>query len=40
MLMLADGTFFPPDCYAIPWGPAGLAPKALQKCGCSCKVFS
>jgi hypothetical protein len=28
---------------AIPWGhasgPAGLAPEALQECGCSCKGF-
>jgi hypothetical protein len=34
MLVLADGTFFPPGCYAIPWGraggPAGLAPEALR----------
>jgi hypothetical protein len=44
MLTFADGTFFPPSCYAIPWGrasgPAGLAPKALQVHGCSCEVFS
>jgi hypothetical protein len=44
MLTLADGTFFPPDCCAIPWGrasgPVGLAPEALQERGCSCKVFS
>jgi hypothetical protein len=44
MLSLVDGTFFPPDCCAIPWGrasgPAGLAPEALQERGCSCKVFS
>jgi hypothetical protein len=44
MLTSADGTFFPPDCYAIPWGrangPAGLAPKALQERGCSWKVFA
>jgi hypothetical protein len=43
MLTLADGTFFPPDCYAIPWGrasrPAGLAPKALEECVYSFKVF-
>jgi hypothetical protein len=44
MLTLADGTFFPPGCCAIPWGrasaPAGVALKALQERGCSCKVFS
>jgi hypothetical protein len=44
MLTLADETFFPPGCCAIPWGrasgPVGLAPEALQECGCSCKVFS
>jgi hypothetical protein len=44
MLTSADGTFFPPGCYSIPWGcasrPAGLAPEALQERGCSCKVFS
>jgi hypothetical protein len=44
MLTLADGTFFPPGCCAIPWGhasgPAGLAPEALQERGRSCKVFS
>jgi hypothetical protein len=44
MLTLADGTFFPHDCRAIPWertsGPVGLAPEALQERGCSCKVFS
>jgi hypothetical protein len=43
-LMLADGMFFPPGCYAVPWGrasaPAGVAPEALQKRECSCKVFS
>jgi hypothetical protein len=43
-LMLADGTFFPPRCCAVPWGrasaPAGVAPEALQERGCSCKVFS
>jgi hypothetical protein len=43
-LMLADGTFFPPGCGAVPWGrasaPAGVAPEALQDRGCSCKVFS
>jgi hypothetical protein len=42
-LMLADGTFFPPGCYAVPWGrasaPAGVAPEALQERGCSYKVF-
>jgi hypothetical protein len=44
MLTLADGTFFPPGCCAIPWGhasrPVGLALKSLQERGCSCKVFS
>jgi hypothetical protein len=44
MLTSDDGTFFPPGCYAIPWGrtsgPVGLAPEALKECGCSCKVFS
>jgi hypothetical protein len=44
MLMLADGTFFPPGCCAIPWGrysgPAGLAPEALEECVYSFKVFS
>jgi hypothetical protein len=43
-LMLADGTFFPPKCCAVPWerasAPAGVAPEALQERGCSCKVFS
>jgi hypothetical protein len=43
-LMFTDGTFFLPDCYAVPWGrasaPAGVAPEALQERGCSCKVFS
>jgi hypothetical protein len=43
-LTLADGTFFPPSCCAIPWvsasTPAGVAPEALQERGCSCKVFS
>jgi hypothetical protein len=44
MLTLADGTFFPLVAGVVPWGrasgPAGLAPEALQECGCSCKVFS
>jgi hypothetical protein len=44
MLTLADGTLFPPNCCAIPWGrasgPAGLAPEALHERGCSCEVFS
>jgi hypothetical protein len=44
MLTPADGTFFPLVAGAIPWGrasgPASLASKALQKRGCSCKVFS
>jgi hypothetical protein len=43
MLTLANGTFFPPGCCAIPWGrasrPAGLAPEALE-CVYSFKVFS
>jgi hypothetical protein len=43
-LMLVDGIFFPPGCYAIPWGcdsaPTGVALEALQKRGCSYKVFS
>jgi hypothetical protein len=43
-LTLADGTFFPPGCCAVPWGrasaPAGVAPEALQERGCSCKVLS
>jgi hypothetical protein len=43
MQMLADGTFSPLVADAIPWGrasgPAGLAPEALQECGCSCKGF-
>jgi hypothetical protein len=42
--MLADGTLFPLGCCAVPWGrasvPMGVAPEALQKRGCSCKVFS
>jgi hypothetical protein len=44
MLALADGTFFPPCCYAIPWGragrPAGLAPEALQECGTPPRFYS
>jgi hypothetical protein len=43
-LTLTDGTFFLPGCYAVLWGrasaPTGVAPEALQECGCSCKVFS
>jgi hypothetical protein len=43
-LTLADGTFFPSGCCAVPWGhasaPAGVAPEALQERGRSCKVFS
>jgi hypothetical protein len=45
MLVLTDGTFFPPGCCAIPWGcaggPAGLAPEATpsrfysQRCLCA-----
>jgi hypothetical protein len=42
-VMLADGAFFPPGYCAVPWGRAstavGVAPKALQERGCSCKVF-
>jgi hypothetical protein len=42
-LTLADGTFFPPGCRAIPWGrasgPTGLATEALEECGYSFKVF-
>jgi hypothetical protein len=42
-LMLADGTLFPPECCAVPWGrasaPTGVAPEALQERGCSYKVF-
>jgi hypothetical protein len=44
MLMLANGTLFPPGCFAIPWGrasvPAGRAPEALEECVYSFKVFS
>jgi hypothetical protein len=44
MLVLADGTFFPPGCCAIPWGrasgPAGLAPEALQECGTPLRFYS
>jgi hypothetical protein len=43
MLVLADGTFFPPGCYAIPWGhaggPAGLAPEALEECGTPSRFY-
>jgi hypothetical protein len=43
-LMPTDGVFFLSGRYAISWGrasaPAGVAPKALQDHGCSCKVFS
>jgi hypothetical protein len=43
MLMLADGTFFPPGCCAIPWGrasgPTSLVPEALEECVHSFKVF-
>jgi hypothetical protein len=43
ILTLADGTFFPPGCCAIPWGcasgPAGLAPEALEECVYYFKVF-
>jgi hypothetical protein len=44
MLVLADGTFFPPGCYAIPWGraggPASLAPEALEECGTPPRFYS
>jgi hypothetical protein len=44
MLALADGTFFPPGCCAIPWGhtggPAGLAPEALEECGTPSMFYS
>jgi hypothetical protein len=36
MLMLADGTFFPPGCQCRSVGPA---PEALQECECSCRGF-
>jgi hypothetical protein len=43
MLVLADGTFFSPGCYAIPWGRAaghaGLAPEALEKCGTPSRFY-
>jgi hypothetical protein len=43
-LTLADGTFFPLGCCAVPWGhasgPAGLGPKALEECVYSFKVSS
>jgi hypothetical protein len=42
-LTLTDGTCFPSGCCDVPWGrasaPTGVAPKALQERGCSCKVF-
>jgi hypothetical protein len=42
-LTLANKTFFPPGCCAVPWGrasgPAGLAPEALEECVYSFKVF-
>jgi hypothetical protein len=42
-LTLADRTFFPRGCCAVPWGrasePAGLAPEALEECVYSFKVF-
>jgi hypothetical protein len=41
-LVLAYGTFFPPVCWAVPWGrasaPVGVAPEALDERECSCKV--
>jgi hypothetical protein len=44
MLVLADGTFFPPGCCAIPWGcaggPAGLAPEALEECDPPSRFYS
>jgi hypothetical protein len=43
-LVLADRTFFPFGCFAVPWerasGPTGLAPEALEKCVESFRVFS
>jgi hypothetical protein len=43
MLKPIDRTFFPLVANAIPGGrvsgPAGLAPEALQECGCSCRGF-
>jgi hypothetical protein len=43
-LTLTDEMFFLPGRYAVLWGrasaPAGVAPEALQECGCSCKVLS
>jgi hypothetical protein len=43
-LTLADRTFFPPGCCAVPWGCAsglaGLAPESLEECVYSFKVFS
>jgi hypothetical protein len=42
-LVLANGTFFPPDCCAVSWGhasaPVGVSPEALEERECSCKVF-
>jgi hypothetical protein len=44
MLVVADGTFFPPGCCAIPWGraggPAGLAPEALEECDSPPRFYS
>jgi hypothetical protein len=44
MLVLADGTFFPPGCCAILWrragGPAGLAPEALEECDTPSRFYS
>jgi hypothetical protein len=44
MLMLADGTFFPPwSLNVVLWGrdsgPVGLTPEALQERECSCRGF-
>jgi hypothetical protein len=43
-LALANGMFFPPGCYVVPWGrasaPAGVAPEALQERGCFYRLFS
>jgi hypothetical protein len=44
MLMLVDGTFFPPGVDAIPWGrtsgPAGLALKPCRSVGAPAKIFT
>jgi hypothetical protein len=42
-LMLADGTFFPPGCGAVPWGrtsaPAGVALKPCRTVGDLARFF-